>query len=52
MTSCRPCREFLQRHPKAARRAAFFIGLALFFFWLGRVSGSLAQPGLCQVYFS
>ena len=47
---CHACRGFFQRNKKAARWAAFFIGLALFFFWLGSITAPVYAPGLCRVY--
>jgi len=48
---CRRCREWMQRHGKAARWAAFLILLSAFFFWLGSVSRPVVEPGFCRVYF-
>lgn len=51
MTFCPLCREWLRRHGKAARWAAFFIFLSVFFFWLGTVSKPVVEAGFCKVYY-
>ena len=50
MSVCQPCRELVQRHRKAARWVAFFIGLSVFFTLLGWVSDPVTSVGLCKVY--
>ena len=48
--ACHACRRLVDRHPKAARRAAFLLLLALFFTVLGMVSEPVFLPGMCKVY--
>jgi len=50
MRFCQSCRELVQRHRKAARWAAFFIGLSIFFTLLGLVSDPVNGIGFCKIY--
>ena len=50
MSFCQPCRLWVGQHPRAARRAAFFIGLAIFFTLLGWLTDPVNMPGMCKVY--
>jgi hypothetical protein len=50
MSFCQPCRELVRRHRKAARWAAFFMILAIFFTLLGLVSEPVTGVGFCRVY--
>ncbi|WP_371322449.1 hypothetical protein VX159_08430 [Dechloromonas sp. ZY10] len=52
---CAPCRSHFrhwrQQHPKATRRVAFLLLLALFFSLLGWLTDPVAMPpGMCSVY--
>lgn len=50
MAFCQPCRVLVSRHPKAARWAAFIIGLSIFFTLLGLVSEPINGIGFCKIY--
>ncbi len=50
MNFWRLCREQMLRHRKAARWAAFFVSLAIFFSLLGLVSEPVTGVGFCRVY--
>ncbi len=51
---CPPClvliRHWRQEHPKATRRVAFFLFLALGFSLLGWLTEPVTLPGMCSVY--
>ena len=51
---CPPCRQWVrhwrQQHPKATRRVAFLMLLALAFSLLGWLTEPVALPGMCSVY--
>jgi hypothetical protein len=50
MDPCRHCRVLAARHPKATRRVAFLLFLALLFTALGLISAPVIVPGMCKVY--
>ena len=50
MLSCQPCRDLVQRHGKAARWVAFFLGLSIFFTFLGLFAEPVNGIGFCKVY--
>ncbi len=50
MSFCQPCRDLVQRHRKATRWVAFFIGLSVFFTFLGLVSDPVTGIGFCKIY--
>jgi hypothetical protein len=50
MSFCQPCRELVERHPKAARWVAFILGMSIFFTFLGQISDPVNGIGFCKIY--